>query len=210
MTFLSSQILFTSTAGTYGHSLVTQATIGQNVGNSIDFFLWNATTSATTPGTLQALSIAAGMSGSTASFHVMPVGTPTAELEVSDGNTTGGGTLEYGSSGQFSSREMKTDIAYWGPDRAAQAYAEVQALKPARFRYRSRVRGALARDESQPLRRGLIFEDTPESVRGPGNTVVLDYRVLNLELALQAADGKIAAMEKQIAELEAKKKVRKK
>ena len=64
----------------------------------------------------------------------------------------------------------------------------------------------LVENPKAPLRRGLIYEDSPESLRGPNKTIVFDYRVLNLELALQEADRRITKLEAKIAALEKQKK----
>ncbi|MBI3548639.1 MAG: hypothetical protein HY078_06250 [Elusimicrobia bacterium] len=209
-TYSSSQIVFASTSGAYAHSLRTRAIDSQNLGNSLDFFLWNSTLTPTTLGDLRALSLEAVPYGSTASFHVMAVSTPTAELVVSDGLSMGGGTLEYGSSAVHSSRALKGDIAYFSPQEIQKALDEVRELRHARFRYKRAAqtpqgRTVLMRDESRPVMRGLIYEEAPESIRGPNNVIVLDSRVLNLEMALQAAHQKIADLETKILALESRK-----
>ena len=50
---------------------------------------------------------------------------------------------------------------------------------------------------------GLVYEDAPASIRGPAQTVVLDYRVLNLELASKELDRRVAALEAQISAIQA-------
>ena len=133
------------------------------------------------------------------SVHISPVGAADVELEVSNGQVTGGGKIHRASASTHSSRALKTDIAYFGEDAPARALAEVFALKHATFRYKSPV-------ARQPLTRGLIYEDTPDSIRGEGQTVVVDYRLMNLELALKAVNGRVGELEARIAALEAKKR----
>lgn len=162
----------------------------QNVGNAFDFFLWNSTASPAALGSAQVLSLEAGVSGSTAAFHVVPVGTPDAELEVSNGVTLGGGRIMYGSAGQHSERRLKQDIRYLDDDE--RAYADAKALRHAAFRYRG----------EESLTRGLIFEDAPGSIRGPGETLVLDYRVLQLESALRVVARELRGLEAELASLE--------
>lgn len=214
-TRLSTQIAFSapgSTSPLYAHAIGTRHTSGQNLGNSIDFFLWRDTTQPNALGSFPVLSLqAVGPSVSlvsTTSVHILPAGTPDVEVEVSNGITTGGGTIEYAASGVHSSlRALKTDIAYFTPAQAAQALADIRALKHARFRYKRKLEdGRLIRDASQPLARGLIYEEAPASIQGPGKTLVLDDRVLNLELALQELHRRNDALEAKIAAIEKSRK----
>jgi hypothetical protein len=92
--------------------------------------------------------------------------------------------------------------------RRRQAFEDVRALKHATFRYKKTATGKKAVGADEPataVTRGLIYEDAPDSIRGAGKSIVLDQRVLNLELALQEADNKIAALEAQISVLEKQK-----
>jgi hypothetical protein len=106
-TVLSQQIVFASTAGTFGHSLLSQATAGQTLGNTLDFFLWNSPGQPNAAASLQALSLAAPTS-STWSVHIDPFGTPNDELEVSNGLCTGCGTIIRANAVAPSSRERKS------------------------------------------------------------------------------------------------------
>lgn len=196
----SSQIVFTSTAATQGHSLRTRAVASQELGNALDFFLWNSTAQPTTLGSLQALSLQVVATTHTVSMHIMPAGTPDVDLEVSNGVTTGGGTIHRAAAGTHSSRALKSDIAYLDAAQDLQGYQDVKALRHARFRYKT-ARGG-------PLLRGLIYEDTPPSVRGAGLAVMFDNRVMNLELALKEADRRMTALQEQISALEKAKKIR--
>ncbi|MCX5786930.1 MAG: hypothetical protein NTX64_00245 [Elusimicrobia bacterium] len=186
----SSQLVFGYSGGTYRHRFETRAAAAQNIGNGMDFFLWHATADPAALGNFLALSLEAGVSGSTASFHVLPFGIADAEVEVSNSVTTGGGSIEYGTAGTHSARRLKSRIEYL--ENAQGAYDDVKGLKHARFRYRG----------GGPALRGLIYGDAPEGVRGPGKTVVLDYRVLELEMALQVAGREIQRLESRVAFLE--------
>ena len=88
-----------------------------------------------------------------------------------------------------------------GDAQRRQAYDDVKALRHATFQYKALKGGGPA----GPVYRGLIYEDAPESIHGDDKTIVLDYRVLNLELALQEADRKIAALEAKIKATEERK-----
>lgn len=191
------QIVFgLASTDTYRHSIRTRHTFSENRLNSIDFFLWNSTNSPSTLGSLNVLSIEGIPAASSVSVHVMPAGSPDVELEVSDGITTGGGTIHRAAASTHSSKALKSDISYLSDADIQRAYEDVKALKHARFRYKP------ARPGGAPGRtlRGLIYEDVPESVRGPGETVVFDNRLANLEMALKVVNGKIEALEKKIAE----------
>ena len=63
----------------------------------------------------------------------------------------------------------------------------------------------LVEDRSHPLVTGLIYEDSPASIRDGRGALVVDYRLLNLELALQEADRRIAEVEGKILEIEKKR-----
>ena len=135
-------------------------------------------------------------------IHVIPSGTADVQLEVSDGATTGGGTIHRATSTTHSSRKIKSDINYLLPGDAQQGLADVLVLKHATFRYMRNVHGTKldeggnevedasvvigrVRDESLPLYRGLIYEDAPNSIRASHETISIDDRITNLELAVQ-------------------------
>lgn len=195
----SSQVVFAyDSSGTYRHSLRTRATAGQDFGNAIDFYLWNSTGSPTTLGDVSILSLQAVPRASTAaSVHIYPsTGAPAYELVVSDGLTTGGGTVMAASVSAHSRRALKSDISYLDETAESRAYDEVKALRHARFRYK-------AGGPSAPLIRGLIYEDAPESIRSaPGKSIVVENRLVNMEMALKAARRRIAALEAKISDLE--------
>ena len=197
-TYSSSQIVFAyGSTGLYQHSLVTRSVAGQYLGNDIDFMLWNTTAQPAALGTLQALSLQAAPSASTGSVHIHPIGTPAYELVVSDGQTTGGGSVMAAAVGTHSSRKLKTVIATLGDSDENAAYEEVKSLKPASFRYRRRNGSA------GPLVRGLIYEDSPASIRDArGQSLVFEARLANMEMALTAANRRIKDLEKKIAEAE--------
>ncbi len=194
----SSQIVFAyDSSGTYRHSLRTRATAGQNLGNAIDFYLWNSTGSPTALGRLAVMSLQAVPAASTAaSVHIRPVGTPSYELVVSNGLTTGGGSVMAANVSAHSRRALKSDIGYLDEAAERRAYDEVKALRHARFRY-------AAGGPNAPLVRGLIYEDAPESIRSArGKSIVVENRLANMELALKAANRQISILETKIAAME--------
>ena len=207
-TLNSSQLVFAlGSTNTYRHSLRTRAVDGQNLYNSMDFYLWNSTNAPTTLGNLRVMSLQAIPYASTGCVHILPPDTGTtadADLEVSNGVTVGGGTMHRASVSAPSAHDLKLDITYFDHERRRQAYEEVKALRHVRFRYKISKRlpngePALVEDLSQPLHRGLIYEDAPASIKGQGNGLVLNDRLANLEMALIVAGHKIEDLEKQVA-----------
>lgn len=154
------------------------------VAGTIQFLLWRTSESQSAVGDRLALALVDLSTG--ASVHICPAGAPTVQLEVSDCSTTGGGTIHRAAEGTFSSRALKANISYLGPEAGPQAYQEVLGLKHVEFRYKSLDKyDQLVRDTKQPLRRGIIYEESPSSIRGPGESVMIDDRVNNLEMAEQ-------------------------
>ncbi|MBI4422193.1 MAG: hypothetical protein HY554_00605 [Elusimicrobia bacterium] len=188
----SAQFAFSPSVGLYQHSLRTRATSYGYFGNGIDFYLWRSTAEPATLGASRALSLES-VDPSTASFHVQPTGAADAQLEVSRGTITGGGYMLSLPIATHSSRARKFQIEPLG-DRG-RAYADLLGMRHARFRFKG---------QSDVLG-GLIYEDVPESVTGPGETVVLDYRVLNLVMALQKAHERIRALEGELLAGQGKK-----
>jgi hypothetical protein len=56
------------------------------------------------------------------------------------------------------------------------------------------------------LRRGLLFEESPNSIKGTGSTISLLARLTNLELALQADYDRIEQLEKRLKSARMKRK----
>lgn len=163
-------------------------------GNSLDFLVWTPSVGASEAPSMDALSLVTTSTG--ASVHVRPAGSPDVELEVSDGASTGGGAVHRALEAAHSSRELKTDIESLAEAQEDRALEEMRLMRPARFRYKS-LPGKRGR---QPLRRGLIYEEAPESVRGAGGSVILDERVANAELALKALMRRLELAQGEIPE----------
>lgn len=178
------------------HGLKTRSSATALFGNGLDFTLWRSTGQPSKMGSDLVLSIEAGVSGSSAGFHVVPATSTAsdAEVEVSDGLVLGGGVVRYLTAGTHSSRKLKSDVQYLDSAALDQALADIEALKPVRFSYRG------SRDGRRM--RGVLFEEAPASIRGAHDTVVLDERLLNLELALQAIGVREKDLEERIRVLE--------
>jgi len=149
------------------------------------------------------------------SVHVQPVGDADVELEVSDGSTQGAGTIHRATSSTHSSRALKSDIRtiqllYQTMSRTREACNDIKALDPVEFRYkkaqtriveeidddgvgisrreflRDRAGRLVIRDDTDgKLWEGYIYEDAPDSITGDHEDIVIDKRIMNLELALK-------------------------
>lgn len=168
---------------------------------SIDFLIWSTDTgSAGTIATMTVVSLTTISSGTrTGSVHVRPVGEPAWELVVSNGSSLGGGTIHAAAQASPSSREWKRDISYIGADEEAHAYERERGLQHVSFRYAAMKRGKYVRNPREPLHRGLIYEDAPPEIRGPGETLSFDERLLDSEMAFQELARKLDAMKKEVA-----------
>lgn len=193
-TYSSSQLIFAyDSSGTYRHSLRTRHVAGSYFGNSLDFFLWRSTGQPLTLGDLGVLSLQS-WSASSSTVHVRPsTGTPAYELVVSDGYTLGAGSVMAAVVATHSSRELKDVEGYQDAAQEGRAYDEVKTLRHARYHYRN-----------QPMTRGLIYEDAPDSIRDKrGESIVFEARLNNMEMALKVARARIKDLEGKIAVMEA-------
>lgn len=176
-------------------------------GNKMDFLVWNtgAGSTATLAG-LNVLSLQGIKTASGGSFHVQPVGEPDAEVEVSNGLTTGGGTMQRLDLVSPSSRLFKTDIKDLSEKAEDRALADVAGLKHAWFRYKSRQKdGRLFEDPAQPLRTGLIYEEAPESIREGNEALSTSERLVNVELALKASMRRLEELQTRYEKLKARR-----
>ncbi len=159
--------------------------------NGIDFMVWNQRLSTEAAANRAALSVQGGETAGKGAVQICPAGLPDAELEVSDGRSLGGGTtrrLEAQTPG-FAGAVPREDVQAL---MRRQAYDDVMALRPARYR------GATGSG------RGLIATEAPQSIQGGNGVVLLDTRVANLELALQESIAKLARLEQRLRDLQRK------
>ena len=168
--------------------------------NSLDFLIWTPDAGTTSIATMTVMSLVTISSASGASVHVRPIGDPVVELVVSNGLITGGGTIHVASSVSPSSRRFKTDISYLSDDERLRAYDDVKGLKPVSFRYMKMKGNGFTRDRHAALHRGLLYEEAPESVRGPGDSVNMDQRLLESEMAFQELARRLESLEKEAAQ----------
>lgn len=168
--------------------------------NSLDFKIWSPDAGTTSLATMTVLSLVTISSTAAieASVHVRPVGDPMHELVVSNGASTGGGSIHVYNQVTPSSRDWKSDIDYLGAQDETAAYAHERGLKHVSFRYARMKGGGYARDSRAPIRRGLIYEDAPPEIRGPGETLSMDQRLLESELAFKEFSRKLEAVEREM------------
>lgn len=176
-------------------------------GNKLDFLVWNpGAGSTTTLASLNVLSLQGIASASGGSFHVQPVGEPDAEVEVSNGLSTGGGTMQRLQVVAPSSRRFKTDIKDLSEKDEDRALEDIAGLKHARFRYKSRQKdGRLTEDPAQTFHTGLIYEEAPESIREGREALSTSERLVNVELALKAEMRKLEELQKRYEKLKARR-----
>ena len=131
--------------------------------------------------------------------HVYPSGSADVELEVSNGASTGGGTAHAASFAAHSSRSLKSDIRYLSLGEKLNLYNDLKTLKPAEFRYKVNRSADTppVPDPTQPLRRGLILEDAPASLRQPHDpeAIALNDQIFMLQAAIQVLINKVEALE---------------
>lgn len=168
------------------------------VGNEMDFLVWTPDAgSTTTIATSKMLALQAITTASEGSVHVVPVGLADVELEVSNGVTTGGGTMQRLQVLTPSSRRFKSDIKYLDRKAEDRALEETAALKHVRYRYKARTAGGrLVDNPRQPEHVGLIYEDAPDSLKGADKTISEVERLANVELALRAAIRRLEELQK--------------
>ncbi|MEQ1920603.1 MAG: hypothetical protein ABL955_15550, partial [Elusimicrobiota bacterium] len=181
------QLAFGQDGTTNRRHAITSVHSDSTTHNSLDFLIWSPDAGTTSLATMTVLSLVTISSTAAieASVHVRPIGDPKHELMVSDGASPGGGTIHVAAQVTPSSREWKRDIAYLGAEDEAAAYAHERNLKHVSFRY-ARLKGKeFVRNSRAPIRRGLIYEDAPAEIRGPGETLSMDQRLLETELAFK-------------------------
>lgn len=166
--------------------------------NALNFLIWSPDAGTTSLATMTVLSLVTISTASGASVHVRPAGDPVAELTVSNGNGLGLGTAHAAAQVTPSSREWKSDIAYLGEAEAAAAYERVRSLKHVSFRYARRKGAKYVRDGKAPVRRGLIYEDAPQALRGPGESLSVTQRLIDTELAFIELAKRLEAFEKEV------------
>lgn len=162
--------------------------------NSLDFRIWSTDAgSAANVATMTVVSLVTISTASGASVHVRPFGDPTVELTASNGSSLGGGTIHVAAQVTPSSRDWKRDIAYLGGEEEAAAYAHERGLTHVTFRYARLKGGRFTRDSHASTHRGLIYEDSPSELRGPGESLSLDQRLVESELAFKELSRKLEA-----------------
>ncbi|MCX5786929.1 MAG: hypothetical protein NTX64_00240 [Elusimicrobia bacterium] len=171
--------------------------------SSMDFLLWTPAQDPSVIGAMGALSVVTISTG--AYVHVRPSsGTAIAELEVSDGFTMGAGTVHRAIEATHSSIDLKKDVQYLGETEERAAFEETLALKPVSFRYKGTRKKSWLwfLSKKGPMRRGLLYEEAPADLRGPGGSVSVDGRVASAELAMKELIRRLEAVSAEARSLE--------
>lgn len=188
----SAQAAFGDETGAYRHSIRSRATGTQNERNMLDFYLWTSADAAYALGSTFALSLQSSSTANQAGVHVAPTtATATAQLVVSSGTVYAGGIILGYAVGAPCFASIKDDIRRMGETEREAAVRDLLAIKPVSFRYRG----------DRQERRGYVYEESPANVRDGRGAVVVDERLMNLELTLQAAQGRIKALEGELSAL---------
>lgn len=189
----SAQVAFGSETGAYRHNIRSRATGTQSGGNALDFYLWTSADAAYALGSSNAMSLQAATT-TLLGVHVSPSTLPvTAELVVSSGTVYAGGViLAANAVGAPCFSAIKDDVRRLGSAEQSAAQADLLALRPVSFRYKGSPLG----------RKGFIYEEAPASIKDGRGAIILDERLMNLELVLQAAQSRIKTMEAELSRLE--------
>lgn len=193
----SAQVAFGDAAGVYRHNIRSRATGTQNERESLDFYLWTSSDAASDLGSSFAMSLQSSATANQAGLHVSPTdATAGNQLVVSSGAVYAGGVILGYAVGAPCFAAIKTDLRYLAEAEREAAAKDLLALRPVAFRYKG----------STQERRGYVYEETPESLRDGKGAVVVDERLVNLELVLQAVQGQIRTLEGELGRLEGRRK----
>jgi hypothetical protein len=193
------QIAFGSNGTTNERHAINSVHLSSTVHNSLNFMVWTPDAGTTNIATMTVLSLVSISTASGAAVHVRPVGEPTVELVVSNGASTGGGTIHVANQVTPSSRALKTGIAYLSDAERQQAYDDVKGLRHASFKYMKRKAAGYERDKHATTHRGLIYEEAPAGMRGPGESLSLDQRLLESEMAFQELVRRLEKLDAEVA-----------
>lgn len=195
----SAQLAFGAADGSNRHNIRTAHTGVRSSGNAIDFYLWTSSDAVYALGSSKVMSIQAssgtGMGGLQVDPSTITIG---AELIVSSRTVYAGGVILVGAVvSPPCSASLKTDIVHLGDEERAKAVQDVLALRPVSFQYKG--------DPGRQKRVGLLLEEAPESVRSEAGAIVFNERLMNLEMALQAARKRIDALKHAISKVEGRR-----
>lgn len=120
--------------------------------------------------------------------HVHPSGTADVDLEVSNGSTTGGGTIHRAASGTHSEMNRKDRIVYLPVQAESSAVDDIKSMRHAKFKYKriNRLTGAFepSKEEDQTYI-GMMYEEAPDSIKGDNGDIIIDKRIALLEMAIK-------------------------
>lgn len=192
------QLAFGANGSTNRRHTVSSVHSDSTSANALNFQIWEPSAgSAASAATMTVVSLVTSSQSFRGGVHVRPWGAPQAELTISNGSSTGGGTLHVAQSVTPSSRRRKQDIRYLDASEEDAGLEKLRGLRHVRFRYMRQRGERFVRDSRAPLREGLLYEEAPESIRGPYESLNLDQRLLESELAFKALARRLEALEKE-------------
>ncbi len=124
-------------------------------------------------------------------LHVQPVGTADAEVEISDGNSTGGGDSHAANHTTHSEERLKSDLRLLTPLEYKQVYTTYKSFKHKEYRYKiikDTTTYELVRSTSMPLTWGPTYDSAPHYIqhdRRGSKTLSLQKRATFTEMALR-------------------------
>lgn len=193
----SSQLVFARNGeAAYPHLIRSQH--GANAGdNKLEFLVWTPDSgSTTTLANMTVLALQGISGGSGASAHIRPSGTPDVELEVSNGSSTGGGTMQRLQVLNPSSRRFKSDVRYLDEQTENAALKATANLKHVHFQYKTPFsEGGQPLSSIAEVHRGLVYEDVPSQLRDGRGGIDSAERLAQLEMALRAAIRRLEALQ---------------
>jgi len=136
----------------------------------------------------------------TGRFHVQPVETADAELEVSDGRSPAGGAVHAARFAYHARRDAFREVVYLTEEDRRQALKTILRLKPARL-----FPLAPGRADGEG-RLGLVHEDVPPPLQGLDGAIVLNDHVIYLQGAFQALAERVIRLEAEVTALKARLK----
>lgn len=126
-----------------------------------------------------------------ARIHIQPSGNADVELEVSNGASTGGGTVHAATFAAHSSRTLKKDIDPINETDKELLYDDLKSLVPVTFRYKNDP-------ENSDPHKGLVYEDVPDSLKADHQSISLNDQIFMLQAAVQVLIQKVETMEQEL------------
>jgi hypothetical protein len=100
---------------------------------------------------------------------------------------TGAGVIRYGESGEHVGRQGRTVVSRLGSKEEREAYGEISSMKHSKYQ----LAGSGLGGPMPSVMRGIQYKQAPKSIKAPDQSLILDERIMNLELAVKEAEREI-------------------